>query len=221
MIALYILAGLVVLCWLAGHIRIGVRVLYNREGPAVFARLGPATVRVFPRPKKQPGAGEAKKPKPKKKKKPAKKPKEEEPKAPTPLPERIGGALEYAGALLPPVLDMGRRFAGKLQVDTLVMELTAGAADPADAAMRYGQAQAALGALWYPLTEAFQVKDGHAWVRADFDAPGMTLYVEAALSVRIGQILWIGLSGGLRAARAFFQVRGNRKRTKKEARKAV
>ena len=80
-----------------------------------------------------------------------------------------------------------------LRVDNLELELTAGSDDPADAAMLYGRACAALGALWEPLTGAFRVKDGTARVKLDFDAPRMTVYGAAALSIKTGAVVWIGL----------------------------
>ena len=61
------------------------------------------------------------------------------------------------------------------------------------------QANAALGALWHPLTRAFHVKDGTARVKLDFDAPGMTLYGGAALSIKIGTVVWVGLRAGWQA----------------------
>ena len=85
------------------------------------------------------------------------------------------------------------------RIDTLELELTAGSSDPADAAMLYGQANAALGALWLPLTKAFHVKDGAARVRLDFDSPGMTVYGLASFSLKLGNIVWIGLRAGVKA----------------------
>ena len=77
--------------------------------------------------------------------------------------------------------------------------LAAGSSDPADAAMLYGEANAALGALWFPLTKAFKVKDGRARVKLDFDASGITVYGVAALSIKIGTVVWVGLRAGWQA----------------------
>lgn len=212
MTALYVLAGIVLACFLLGQIRVGVRVRYDRDGPAVFARLGAVRLKVFPLPKKE------RKPKKKKAEK-EKKPKKEKP--PVPLPEKIGGALSYTKALLPVVLELAEKFLRGIRIDTLYLELTAGSPDPADAVMLYGQAQAALGALWYPLTQALDVKDGHAWAKVDFDAPGMLLYAEAALSLKLGRIVSIALYCGIKALAAFLKVRQARKIKKNEPRKAA
>ena len=219
MIVLYILLVLVILCFLLGHIRLGGSVRYSRDGPEVTARFGPIRLKLFPRgPKKKTGEKKPKKPKKPKKKK-EKKPKE--PKEPAPLPERIGGALEYAKALLPPVLDLVKRFPGMLRVDRLEMELTAGSPDPADAAMIYGAAQAALGALWYPITENLKVKDGHAWVKVDFNAGQMLLYLQAEITLRLGDLMRAGISFGIRALMAFFRVRNEHRNRSKQNRKAA
>ena len=95
------------------------------------------------------------------------------------------------------------------------MRLVAGSPDPADAAMVYGQASAALGALWYPLTNAFDVKDGYAKVDLDFEAKQMTLCVAAALSLKIGQILWFAVYFGIQALVAFLRERKRQKNDKK------
>jgi len=189
----YILAAVVLVLFLIGQVRVGGRAEFNAEGFFLWVRLGKLRIKILPmKPKKD----TEKKPKKPKKKKEPKRPKE---KPPTPLPEKVGGALEYAKELLPVGLEAAGGMLRGLRVDTLELELTAGSPDPADAAMVYGQATAALGALWYPLTRAFRVKDGRARVDIDFDAPGMTVYGAAALSIKIGTVVWIGLRAGWKA----------------------
>ena len=152
-----------------------------------------------------------------------KKQKPKKPKKPKPeqsLSEKVGGALEYAQALLPVVLEAAGQFKRKLQADKLVLELTAGGTDPADAAMLYGRASAALGAFWYPLTQALNVKDGRAHVTVDFDAAAMTLYAFLSLSLKLWQILWLVVYFGCKALLAYLKVRREQKRTK-QGRKAA
>lgn len=213
--AVHILAVVVLVLLLMGQIRVGGRAEFNAEGFFLWIRLGRFRIKLLPAKPK----GEEKPPKPRKpKKEKRKKPKEEKPSVP--LPEKIGGALEYAQALLPVALEAAGGMWSGLRVDTLCLELTAGAADPADAANLYGQANAALGALWYPLIRMFHVKDGAAQVKLDFNAPGMTVYGTAALSIKIGTVMWIGLRVG---CKALFGVLAARKRLKikRRQRKAV
>ena len=213
--AVHILAVVVLVLLLMGQIRVGGRAEFNVEGFFLWIRLGRFRIKLLPAKPK----GEEKPPKPRKpKKEKRKKPKEEKPSVP--LPEKIGGALEYAQALLPVALEAAGGMWRGLRVDTLRLELTAGAADPADAANLYGQANAALGALWYPLIRMFHVKDGAAQVKLDFNAPGMTVYGTAALSIKIGTVMWIGLRVG---CKALFGILAARKRLKikQRQRKAV
>ena len=211
--ALFVLAVLVLILLLLGQVRVGGRAEFSEKGFFLWIRLGRFKLKILPAGPKEEKIGKPKKPK---KEKEPKKPKKEKP--PTPLPEKIGGALEYAQALLPVALEAAKGMWRGLRVDVLELELTAGGGDPADTAMLYGQANAALGALWYPLTRAFHVKDGTARVKLDFDAPGTTVYGQAALSVKIGTLVWIGLGAGWKA---LFGVLAARKRLKRKRRKAV
>ena len=214
--ALFILAVVVLILLLIGQVRVGGRAEFNRSGFFLRVRLGKFWVNILPmKPKEEKKPKKAKKPKAKKE---PKRPKKE--KSPTPLPEKLGGALEYAKALLPVALEAAGGMWRGLRVDTLELELTAGAPDPADAAMLYGQANAALGALWYPLTKAFHVKDGSARVKLDFDAPGMTVYGTAELSIKIGTVVWIGLRAGCKALFGALAAR-KRLKLKRQQRKAA
>lgn len=211
--ALQILAAIALILFLIGQVRVGGRAEFNKDGFFLWVRLGRFHIKIFPMAPKEEKPPKPQKPK---KKKEPKKPKKE--KEPVPLPEKLGGALEYAQALLPVGLEAARGMWNGLRVDKLELELTAGGSDPADAAMLYGQANAALGALWRPLTKAFHVKDGAARVKLDFDAPGTTVYGQAALSVKIGTAVWIGLRAGVKALSG---VLAARKRLKLKRRKAA
>ena len=209
--AVYILTAVALVLFLVGQVRVGGRAEFNAQGFFLWVRLGRFRIRILPAKPKEEKPKKQKKPK--QKKEPSK-PKKEKP----PLPEKIGGALEYAQALLPVALEAAGGMWKGLRVDTLELELTAGGPDPADAAMLYGQANAALGALWRPLTKAFHVKDGAARVRLDFDAPGTTVYGQASLSIKIGTVTRIGLRAGVKA---LFGALAARKRLKTKQRKAA
>lgn len=210
--ALHILAVVILVLLLIGQIRVGGRAEFNARGFFLWIRLGRFKIKILP--------AESKKEKPAKPQKPRKKASRElkEEKPPAPLPEKLGGALTYARELLPVGLEAAKGMWRGLRVDTLELELTAGSPDPADAAMVYGQANAALGALWHPLTKAFHVKDGAARVKLDFDAPGTTVYGTAALSVKIGTVTWIGLRAGVKALSGILAAN---KRLKLKRRKAA
>lgn len=212
--ALHILAVVILVLLLIGQVRVGGRAEFNADGFFLWIRLGKFNIKILPvKPREE---KEPQKPKkPKEKKEPKKSGKE---KLPTPLSEKIGGAMEYAQALLPVGLEAAKGMWRGLRVDVLELELTAGGSDPADAAMLYGQANAALGALWFPLTKAFHVKDGTARVKLDFDAPGVTVYGQASLSIKIGTAVWISLRAGWKA---LFGALAAKKRLKLKRRKAA
>lgn len=197
---LAVLAVVLLLLFLLGQVRVGGQAEYGAAGLAVRVRLGVFRVQVFP------WKFEKKQKKPKKKpEKPQKKQKSQE--EPPTVSQRIGGALDYAKPLLPLALEAAGCFREKLQIDTLYLELTVGADDPAEAALRYGQASALLGAIWYPLTSAFLVKDGTAHANVDFNAKTTTIYGKLSLSLKVGQIVWLGLYFGIKALRAVLSVR--------------
>ena len=213
---LYILAAVILVLFLIGQIRVGCQARFNAEGFFLWVKLGRFRIKILPgKPKRE---KKPKKPKKPKKKKEPKKPKKEKP--PTPLPEKVGGALEYAQALLPIALEAAKGLWRSFRIDTLELELTAGSPDPADTAMVYGQASAALGALWYPLTRAFHVKDGRARVNFDFDAQSMTVYAFAVFSLKLGNIVWIGLRAGVKALFGVLAAR-RRLKIKRRQRKAA
>lgn len=209
-------APMILLCvlitfFLIGQLRVGCKVVYDQNGVQVFVRIVALYICVFPV-KKKSGP-----PKEKKTKKVKKNKKQKEV---VPLPDKIGGALGYAESLLPVLLKAVKFFFRKLQIDTLYLNLTSGSTDPADAAMLYGTASAALGALWHPLVQAFDVKDGYAKVDLDFQSEQMKLSAAAALSIKIGQILWLAIYFGIWTLVRFLRER-RRQKNEKKMRKAV
>ena len=213
MSASVILLCVLIVLFLIGQIRVGCKAAYDQNGVQVWVRLAAFHIQILPLKKTNAERNPKKEKNPKAKK--AGKPKE-----PVPMKEKIGGALGYLQALLPVILDAVKYFTKKLQIDVLHLRLIAGSSDPADAASVYGKANAVLGALWYPLTNAFDVKDGYAKVNLDFDSQQMTVCATAALSLKIGQILWFALYFGFRALTGFLRER-KRQKNEKKLRKAV
>lgn len=182
------------------QLRIGAKVEYRQEGLFVWLRLGIVHIPVFPMRAK--GSERAKK-----KKIPA----EKKPK---------GGLLELVTAFIPVVLDTVKKLRRKIRVDKLDMQLTAAAADPGDAALQYGRANAILGSLWQPISEAFHVRDGHGAVSVDFKQTKPTLYLLASLSLTIGQTIFLAVVFGARALAVLIRTQNKRKKDT-ELRKAV
>lgn len=208
-----ILLCVLIVLFLIGQIRVGCKAAYDQSGVQVWLRLAAFHVRIFPM---KPKRSEDKPVKVKK----AKRKKQKKTQEPTPIKEKIGGALGYVQALLPVLLDAVKYFTKKIQIDQLHLRMIAGSSDPADAASVYGKASAALGALWYPLTDTFDVKDGYARVDLDFDSQQMTICAAAALSLKIGQIVWFAVNFGIRTLTGFLRER-KRQKNEKKLRKAV
>ena len=102
--------------------------------------------------------------------------------------------LSMAQNLLPIALRTGRRFRQKLVIDKLLFLLTVpGADDPAQGAIRYAQANALLGSMWIPFTEMFHVEDGRAAVRVNFESSHLVLQAQLVATLKIYQIVWIGI----------------------------
>ena len=108
------------------------------------------------------------------------------------------------------------------KVHELRLRLVAGAPDPADAALRYGQANALLGAIWQPVTRVFHVKDGWARVEVDFERTEPALYGRVSLSLTVGELAALGLSFGVKALSVLLAVRReDRQRTGQKQNAAV
>lgn len=177
---------------LLGQIRIGVQVEYCEQGLFVRVRAGVFLIPVFPLKKKIK----------EKKLKPAKG--KNKPDA------KKGGLLKLALEFIPLVLDTVKKLRRKLRVDKLDMELVVCAPDPADAAIRYGQANALLGTLWQPMTQALHVKDGHAHVGVDFNARESTVYILADATLTIAQTLCLAVVFAARALGILIHTRSKR-----------
>ncbi|MCI9158563.1 MAG: DUF2953 domain-containing protein [Lawsonibacter sp.] len=211
--ALYILAAVVLVLFLIGQVRVGGRAELSEAGFFLWIRLGTVRIQILPgRSGKEPLE-------PKRSKKNGQKaPRKKGPSVPAA--EKAGGALEYAKALLPVALEAAGGLWRSFRTDMLELRLTAGGRDPADTALLYGRACAALGALWDPLTRAFHVKDGSARVELDFEAPGIKAYVLASFSLKLGNAVWIGLRAGWKALIGALAAR-KRLKLKRQQRKAA
>lgn len=198
----YVIAALILaLLFCIGHIRVGGGASLGDGGLLAWVRLGPGKITLYPpKPKKE------KPPKPKRAKPPKPK-KEKAPKPKSPLEERLRSGKLLAQTFVPIALEAAKGFAYKLRIDVLELYIHVGACDPADGAVLYGRANALAAAVWLPLNRAFVIKEGR--VRVDWDplAEQLTCSGQLALSLRIGEILWIGLRFGGKALAGFLRYR--------------
>lgn len=178
-IAAVILLALVLISFL----RIGALVEYGASGVLVQVKAGPFHFQVFP--------GKPRKKQAKKESKQKKEPKEEH--------KPKGGPLALVKQWLPLVADAAGRVKRAIRIDMFYLDLTAGAPDPAMAALSFGWANAAIGTLWPLVEENFQVKDRRLRTAVDFDARSPTVWIQAAATLTVGQAVSLGVHLAVRA----------------------
>ena len=185
MTALWIVLALLALLTLLNLLRVGVSAGYEAQAFSVSARVGPLTIPVWPRPP----AEEPKKPK---KEKPPK-----EPKAPQEQTKEKELDFDTVLALAKLALKAAGSFRRKLTVELFRLVFVAGSSDPYDTAMQSAYVQAALGGL-RPLAErALHIQERDVQVGADFTADKPRIEARLTLTIRIGQIVVIGVVFGV------------------------
>ena len=195
MIALWILLALALLIVLICLLRVGVDASYEDDVLTLKIVAGPVKLTILPKkPKAKP-----KKEKKKKEKKPEKekKPKKEKEKKKLSLSFLVGAAKLALQAV--------NTFRRKLHVDVFKLVFIAGGSDPYDVAMLAGRVRAALDGL-YPLArKALVIREREVRVGADFLADKPAFAGRLKLTIRIGQVLGIGLVFAFKALILFLK----------------
>lgn len=202
MTGLKILAGVVFLLILLGMARLGGEIKYSQEGICVHLRFGFFSFQVYPREKKKKESAP-------KRQKPEKEKPEKEPET------EHGGPLEQVKQFLPLVCEAAGELKRKIQIDRLILELTVAAGDAARTAMAYGYANMAVGMLWPLLEQNFEIKDPQIRTGVDFNAGATSIYINAAVSLRLGQLISFALRFGWKFLRAYQKAKPPRKITER------
>ena len=185
MTALWIVLALLALLTLLNLLRVGVSAGYEAQAFSVSARVGPLTIPVWPRPP----AEEPKKPK---KEKPPK-----EPKAPQEQTKEKELDFDTILALAKLALKAAGSFRRKLTVELFRLVFVAGSSDPYETAMQSAYVQAALGGLRPLAQRALHIQERDVQVGADFTADKPRIEARLTLTIRIGQIVAIGVVFGV------------------------
>ena len=185
MIVLLVLGIVVLALALLSLIRVGVWAEYAQKAFTLRLLAGPVKITLFPRPAKQPKPARAKKAKASKEKK--KKP-----------PKTAGEILDLVKQLLPAALDAAGRLRRKIRIDRFDLDVTVASADPAGAAVNYGRFNGAIGMFWPLVEQNFKVKQWRIRTNVDFTTEHPTVYLRAAATLTIGQILALGVRTALR-----------------------
>ena len=185
MTGLTILAGVVLSLFLLSLVRLGGGVKYSQDGLYVRVRFGAFSFLVYPREKKK----KEKSPNPQKET-PTQEPKLER-----------GGPLDLVKRYLPLICEAAGELKRKIRVDTL--DLTIATDNAAKTAMAYGCANMVIGMLWPLIEQNFEVRDPRLRTRIEFNTPVPTIYINAALSLRLGQLISFALRFGWKFFKAY------------------
>ena len=98
----------------------------------------------------------------------------------------------------------------KIRIDKLILHLVWAAKDPATAAMGYGAANAAMGMLYPILNQNFKIKKSDVRVDLNFERCEPEIYGNAALSLTIGQLLYLVFRYGIKVIMVYINERGNK-----------
>lgn len=202
MTAWKILAGLLIAFFLLGRIRVGGEAEYGEMGLLVQIRAGFLRFQIFPREKKK-ETEEA--PSPKKKKKPAGEKKATSQETEAAPAEKKGGPLELVKRYLPLVCQAAGELKRRIRIDRLYLDLTVASGDAAGTAMAYGYANMAMGMIWPMIEQNFEVKDPRLHTGLDFTARSTAVYLNAAFSARLGQLVSFGLRFGWKGLRIYMR----------------
>ena len=188
---------------------LGVSVIYNTDGPLIRIVAGPLKLKVFPAKKKDPDRP------PKEKKKKEKKPKvdNESPEKKTvskPKENKKGGSITDFFPFVQLVFDFLVDFRNKLRLNRLEANVVMAGGDPADLAINYGKAWAALGNLWPKLETWFVIKKRDVQIQCDFEGSETTIYARMDLTITLGRILSLVFRYAIRALKEFLKFRKKR-----------
>ena len=178
---------------LIGCIPVGVDARYNAEGVFLAAKLGPIRLQLLPQ-------------KPKKKKKQQKKPEKAPEKAasqekkPNPI---LSGGVDEILQLLDIVLDTLGDLRRKLRVNELTLYVRIGGA-----AMGYGRAWAAIGAITPSLERLFVIKKRDIQPALDYTISNTQVDAHLVTTITIGRSLALALRAGIR----FLKILNERKK---------
>lgn len=176
--ALWIVLAVLLLLVLLGLVRVGVHVVYDG---ALRLRILVGKLKISLPKEKKPKKQTAKEPKPTEKPQEAK---------------SDGKAwLQAALAHWQDILSLLGRALHMPKLDPLILHVTAGGPDPVARALNYGRAWAVLGGVLPVLENTFRIGKREIGVQCGDNQEEFTFYMETGLTVRIYEILLLGILG--------------------------
>lgn len=197
---------------------LGVCVKYDSQGPLIRVILGPVKLTVFPLPKKK--KKDKKDKKQTAKEQPAQQPAAPEvpaaPPAQNPAPppkpkEKKGGSLLDFLPLVKLAFGFLGDFRRKLRVNVLELKLIMAGGDPANLAINYGRAWAAVGNLQPQLERFLVIKKRDIQVECDFTTSETLVIARLDLTITLGRLLALVFGYAVRALITFLKIQKKRK----------
>lgn len=177
---------------------LGAHVRYDAEGPVVALTVGPFRLRLVPKKAKKPQ-------KPKEEKKEEDKPKKKEK-------QPAGARLQDFYPFVKLGLELIGCFLRKLRVPLLTLHVGFGGADdPAAAAINYGRAWSAIGAIMQPIRSATRIRKENVSCSCDFTSGQMRIFAEMKAVFLLGDLAAMAVRYGIRALRLYLRMKKNRK----------
>lgn len=124
---------------------------------------------------------------------------------------KIGGSVRDFIPIIKVMLEFMNQFRKKLRINRLVLKLILAGDDPCDLALNYGRAWQALANLMPMLDKAFVIGKRDCEVECDFTATETLITAQAELTVRLGQIVWLGTVYGVRLLKELLIFKKKRK----------
>ena len=183
---------------------LGGAVRYDGGGARAYLVLGPIKLLLYPR--------KAKESKPKNKKE--KKPKPAREKAPEPQSkekESAGGSVKKFIPFVKLGLSFLNELRWKLRVNRLDLKVVLAAEDPADLALSYAGANAALGSLWPLLEQSLRIRKRNVSVQCDFEAEQTLVFANVKITITLGRTLALAVKYGIRALIQFMKLKKQEK----------
>lgn len=192
-----IAAGILVLLIL---LPLGVILRYDSEGARVWLSLGFVRIRVYPakakesapkekKPEKSTGSGFEK----------------------TKTQKKAGGKLTDFLPLVEDVLAFLVDFKNKLVVKDLRLNIVLAGDDPADLAIHYGRAWAALGNLMPRLERFLKIRRRDIRVQCDFESEQTMVDAGLHISITLGRLVWVSVFHGTKLLKKFMSILNQRK----------
>ncbi len=197
-----VLLAVFLVLFLLGMIRVGGAVEYSAGELFAQLRVGPLKFQIFPLKK------ETEKEKERKKAKKRRKTAENDGKTPGKNGGKVAQKIKVTPDLVKNLLSLAVEAAGglkrRLRIDKLFFYYTASAADAAGTATSFGYVNAAIGTFFPLIQQNFELKEYHVRTTMDFTLKSPAIYLDLAISGRVGQLLFFFLRLGVKFLSIWF-----------------